>query len=287
MAVQIAALISLYANQFPLSILDSNALVVVGSIGIIPITLNLYTLLTFNPERTSWYLCGLSLCTEALSIAVVFTSSRFSFSSYNFQHQGPEACDHAALASFCQNFGSYADVFGFYGSVGHFSDRVYLIYPVLLAITLGLTLCQPKVGGLRLFKAARNALKKIGSTPRRHLSSLSGKTWVWTMFAKIATAIKHYSPSFLSNALFWKYLMHICMFAILFVSLLAQYTQFAQLYKGSIQSTWGFGQIVGITIWVPVIAEYLYLQISKSALLARPYVLPFLRKRTKNSKKAG
>ena len=279
MAVQIAALISSSANQFPLSGLDKNALGVVSSIGVVPIILNLYTLLTFNYERTSWYLCGLSLCAEALSIAVAFGTSLSP--SYDYNQVGPEVCGAAFLRDLCSPFNleAYIEVKAESGApivLTVISSFLILVYPLLLFITIGFSLCRPEVGRSRPVKAAQKALNKISVAIRRYLPTLPGKTLVQIVHVKITAAIKHYFPSLPRKALIWKYLRHICMCIILLYSLLGQYTQFAQLYKGGIQSTWGFGQIVGITIWLPAIAEYLYLQISEFALLATPCILLFL-----------
>ena len=69
-------------------------------------------------------------------------------------------------------------------------------------------------------------------------------------------------PSFLRNKVFWRVLEHLGIFSTFVLPVMGQLVLFARLLPGGTNdvTSWGFGQIVAVALWVPMLVEYAYLQ---------------------------
>ncbi|KAA6410606.1 MAG: hypothetical protein FRX48_06028 [Lasallia pustulata] len=112
----------------------------------------------------------------------------------------------------------------------YWDEPIIYIYPALAPLTLVLVLWQVGIWDCGLVKATRIAYGRL--------------------------------PSFVRNKVFWIIMEHLCILGTFGWAFFLQSELFAMLFRGHVIDTtnWGFGQIVGITYWVPTLVEYAYQQ---------------------------
>lgn len=73
-------------------------------------------------------------------------------------------------------------------------------------------------------------------------------------------------PPFIHSRIFWLVLEHIYITALFGWAFAIEFTDFGGLFKehAIAINDWVFGQIVGVTFWLPNIVEFVYLQIRES-----------------------
>lgn len=251
MAVQIATLVFILTEQTYYSPTDISALLTVSSMGVVSMLLNLYALMRYG--QSSWYIFCLSVCSWALSLAVTFHIS-FAYPYHKFywdepiiyskDHPGPVSCGSVSTSVFCARMG-LDDATSFAYAISASVSNNILVYPALAPLTLVLVLWQVGIWDCGLVKATRIAYGRL--------------------------------PSFVRNKVFWIIMEHLCILGTFGWAFFLQSELFAMLFRGHVIDTtnWGFGQIVGITYWVPTLVEYAYQQYSKLyQALSKPLVFP-------------
>lgn len=234
MAVQAATLIFIFRKSNTYNTVDVYALLAIGPVGMIPVIGNLYALMRFG--KSSWYIFFLSLCSWALSLAVAFNRTLRTGSGYYWADPkkyarmppGPTSCGLVPTAAMCGGIGwgrSIAD------GIASFIN-MYL-YTCMAPLAVILILWQVGIWDLRPVEAARANFRRL--------------------------------PSFVRNKVFWIVMEHGSILAIFTWTLYCQMYIFWILFELEVIDTenWGFGQIVGITIWIPTLVEYAYLQYRK------------------------
>jgi hypothetical protein len=245
-ALQIATFVIIYSKTTPLLFVDQNFLLLVSLDGLLPVTLSLYTLMTFG--KRSWYMIGLSVVSAVLSTANGVHITR-NFASYtDVPGLGPAACGGVGPAGLCYAIGRNSEIFQ--------EDVTSFYYKLIMGIT------DIFMGCLVLWKILTE------STP----------WWsVWIKgLAKILTAGMKSTSGFTSDEThrsnrlnhriqFWTAVFfHFIIVAGMLICLGIVFSLFQQVLASPYvdAKSWGFGQIVGITIWMGVMMELAYLEYS-------------------------
>ncbi|KAI9879750.1 MAG: hypothetical protein M1830_007375 [Pleopsidium flavum] len=223
MAVQIATLVLTIARTHSVNYIEFQILLIVSSVGILPVA---YTL---------W----------GLSLAIAF-SPRLASNNYSMEDDldallglpGPEACGFRSPAHLCAGLRLNSILERF--DIPDTRNNTLLFPGLLVPLAIGLTVWQLQIWRMRRVMAALKFLTAI--------------------FAPLIKRL----PSSLRSTTFWRVLTHIIVHAIFGYVFIGQYYIFSFLLgHGYVDlSNWGFGQIVGITIWCPSMVEFLYLQIN-------------------------
>ncbi|KAI4126039.1 MAG: hypothetical protein LQ347_005132, partial [Umbilicaria vellea] len=235
MAVQAATLVFIFRKGNSYNTVDVYALLAIGPMGIVPVIGNLYALMRFG--KSSWYIFFLSLCSWALSLAVAFNSTLGANTddyywadpkNYAREPTGLTSCGLVPIAALCAGM-------DWNGSGSGSSARfIYTdLYTCLAPLALILILWQVGIWDLRPVRAGRATFRRL--------------------------------PAFVRNKVFWIVVEHVCVLAVFAWALYCQIWILAVLISYNVIDTanWGFGQIVGITIWFPTLIEYAYLQYRK------------------------
>lgn len=215
MAISIAALV-LVDSHDSLSMLDQMALVTASGVGILPTTFSLYILATFNPTRKSWFLYGLSLCTWILGFSVALSPHMAALNRRN------KITDAWAFDNeFPNACGNASPIHLCYTARRPDLKPEYTFYYTLcLPIMLGLTIWQlSSISRISTFLDAI-PIKKPRDTP-----------WFWSVILHLGTIGLFVVPVYL----FFKSIS----------DLFSNYT---------VNSTWSFGQIIAVTVWIPTVA---------------------------------
>jgi len=250
-ALQIATFVIIYSKTAPVIFVDQAFLLIVSIDGLIPVATTLYTLMTFG--KRSWYMIGLSVIAMVLSTAngihIIDT-----FTSYTAAPDlGSAACGGVGPAALCFVIGENAYIFQ--------NNLAVLYYKIIMSL-------MDIVGGsLVIWK----------------LLTESTSWWaVWTrrMANRLVAGMKSISglsadDSHRANNIYQRIQLGtaIGFHSIIILAFLACYSiegyLFSQLFTSPYVDLkgWGFGQIVGITIWMGVILELVYLEWSKYSLL--------------------
>ena len=221
-AIAVAALVILRSGDST-SLLDRVALRTAGGVGVVPVTANFYLLATFNPSRRSWYLYCLSLSTWTLGFCVTLISQRTSSNLWSngsdrffVDEQYPNACGNISPRFICD---SALD-----SSWGSRNEKLYAsCIPVMLGLTvwqISSSLCPPSFLALIRFVTTCN-------------------TW-----SEQSAAMRHT-------------IYHISTMILLVPPLYTLIQGIMDLFDGdAVNGTWGFGQIVAVTVWIPTVAGF-------------------------------
>ena len=242
---------------------DTSVLVVLATSGLIPISLSLACISRYG--RQSWYLLTLSLVTMVLATATLACSY-----SYAHEYGIPfEVYSSNMVNNYLYNDNKYssqnltATTCDIKGSVGH------TVYP----------LC----GSWDLWN---NAISY----------SIFNNPWMWLIWAHCVMwlpicAVKHYydGQDCDAKSRWWRFHDISAKYAIIrravkglsayriWTALTCtswslcfgcQFYVFSVYFDHSVISTqWSFGQIIAVTVWIPSIVEYIYIEYSKCDLL--------------------
>ncbi len=235
---------------------DTSVLIVLATSGLIPIVTTLVCITRYG--RQTWYILVLSSITYCLASATLVASFRFA------QHYGEpadfygsEATDLWFSSPSCTIDGEIGDsLYALCGSselnnnaLQSSTVTAFWIWLVWLNCTTWLVLC---VG------------KKIVDNRRR---SLSHPTDI-AILTRWRT-----SPLFKAFSRF-----HPGILVLLITSALCFGSQFSlfsiYLRHYYISPTWTFGQIIAVTVWIPSVFEYLYIEYSTCQSPTNPHFLP-------------
>ena len=223
MVISIASLIVL-KSQSPV---DQLALRATSIVSIVPVTLNLYILASFNPTRSSWYLYILSQCTLVLGACVVTE---------------PQMTPLAELA--------YVD------DTYNKNNMINSEYPNACSNSSPIGICFPSRPGPRAvyLPILIMAVKIIYIVSIPMVLSLA----IWQLFSiSYISALLSFNCF---NLLPKKALLHLHKIALLFfLALLALFFMaISQLFSaGAVNTNWNFGQIITITVWIPTVAGFI------------------------------
>jgi hypothetical protein len=245
-ALQIATFVIIYSKTTPLLFVDQNFLLLVSLDGLLPVTLSLYTLMTFG--KRSWYMIGLSVVSAVLSTANGVHITR-SFASYtDVPGVGPAACGGVGPAGLCYGIGRNSEIFQ--------EDVASFYYKLIMSIT------DIFMGCLVLWKILTEStpwwsvwIKGLAKRLTAGMKSTSGFTSDET----------HRSNRLNHRIQFWiAVFFHFIIVAGMLVCLGLVFSLFQQVLASPYvdAKSWGFGQIVGITIWMGVMMELAYLEYS-------------------------
>jgi uncharacterized membrane protein len=246
-ALQIATFVIVYSKTTPLVFVDQNFLLLVSLDGLLPITLSLYTLMTFG--KKSWYMIGLSVVSAVLSTVTGIHITR-SFTSYtDVPGLGPATCGGVGPAGLCYGIGKNSSAFQ--------EDVISFYYKLVMSIA------DIFMGCLVIWKILTE------STPWWSVwtKGLAKKLTAGMKNTSGVTADQIHRTSRLNHRIqFWAAVFfHFIAVAGLLGSLSVVLFLFEQVITSPFvdAKSWGFGQIVGITIWMGVVMELAYLEYSQ------------------------
>jgi hypothetical protein len=250
-ALQIATFVITYSKTKPVINVDQNFLLLVSVDGLLPVVLTLYTLMTFG--KRSWYMIGLSIISVVLSTINGIHITR-SFSSYtDVKGFGPATCGSVGPAGLCYGIGRNAYIID--TSVS--SDYYFLIMSIV-DIFAGLLviwkLLSESTNWWSLFT------KGIAKRLVARLKNTSGLT---------ADELHRVNKVNHRIQLWTAVFFHFVTAGALLGCMGIEFDLFQQLLTSPYvdSKSWGFGQIVGITIWMGVVLEMIYLEWSQYSLL--------------------
>ncbi|KAE9363870.1 hypothetical protein N431DRAFT_356005 [Stipitochalara longipes BDJ] len=243
-ALQIATFVIVYSKTTRVIFVDQTFLLIVSIDGLIPVAMTLYTLMTFG--KRSWYMIGLSMISMILSTAngihIINT-----FTTYTAAPGlGSAACGGVGPAALCYVIG--ANDFIFTNTLAVFYYRLIMsimdIVGGSLVIWKILTESTPwwsilTRGVANKLAAGRKSKSEVTADDLHRANKIDRRIQLWTA---------------------------ICFHSIIVLAFLACYAivfyLFSQLFTSPYVDLkgWGFGQIVGITIWMGVLLELVYLE---------------------------
>ena len=261
-ALQIASLVVVSFEPRSINYTDQNFLLLVSLDGMIPIVMGLYALMTFG--KKSWYMISLSVITVVLASAsggYIASHVLLSGSGSGGQRSiangvaWPAACGGNGPQSICAGIGvnssDYDD-----------DNRVFLILlGILDVLTALLVLWKVCVDSTKTWSTACDWLakrltvqtKSQALEPDSHVSS-------------------PYGPSPRSIQRVVRIFCHVLSSLVLLLCLAVEFFYFGKIFMSAFVNfkSWGFGQIVGITMWTGVFVEAAYLEYCESC-----FPLPF------------
>ena len=250
-ALQIATFVITYSKTSPTSYIDQNFLLLVALDGIVPITVTLYTLSTFG--KRSWYMITLSVVSIVLSTFNGIHINR-TFSSYtDVPGLGPATCGSVGPAGLC--FGIGANNIVIDDSV--LSNQFFVIMIITDVIAGCLVIWKLLTESTQWWEAFIRAIAK------RLVARMKSTSGLTTDELHRCDKVNHRIQ--LITAIVFHFLIVVALFAC---SALDLYILEELLISPFVDvKSWGFGQIVGMTIWMGVILELAYLEWSEYLLL--------------------
>jgi hypothetical protein len=242
MALQIATFVIIRGDFGSTTWSDKNFLLLVSADGLVPVVLTLYTIMAFGTK--SWYIIVLTVITVILSsITGGLTSRRFlqptTFVDIASGGNWPATCGGIGPVGIC-NFGL---------DPGIASGALLVAIGVLDTITIVLVLWK-------VFTQSTNSWSTVTKwLPVHRTSATTGATDHPAGFKKAIQFVRRHP---------FKVLLHSLATSALLALVGLELYEFDQIFNdGSVDLTgWGFGQIVGITIWISVFTELGYLEFS-------------------------
>lgn len=260
-AVQAAAIIVVRGGGFQAQTLQQlsntySAITLISICGFLPVVLTLVSL--HGVGKSSWYIIALSVISVVLSGVTAFTSRHFNPSPNDLKFLrdasgGPASCGNKDPTTFCLS-SSTVDPFEYPGGVKH-----TFIYCIIILFFLILD----KSRNSRILSRAKNKLLDHDSLQSRKPTPQKQKSR-FTVLARLST-----TPSYLSNLEpSTKKRLGNLLYGCVWIVFLFFYCRCVFLLSRWINhqigvigpSTWTFGQIVGITVWLPSLIQYLYLE---------------------------
>jgi len=254
-ALQIASAVVVFSNLRATNYNDQNFLLLVSLNGLIPVVLNLYTLMTFG--KKSWYMIFLSVITVLLAsvtggyLATHVIRAQGPDDSITSRNAGggdwPSACGNNAPDTFCSGLGpnmvSYMD-----------SKIAFLSMLPILDATTGL---------LVLWKVLTDSTTAWDTATRWLANKLAGQQGDYHHVAKKdrSPAYTHHLRRIHSVS---RIICHFMAASGILVCLAVEFYYFNAIFKGHFVdfNSWSFGQIVGITTWAAIFIEFAYLEYS-------------------------
>ena len=265
-AVQVAAIIIAKRGGFKATTLQQlsnsySAITLVAICGYLPV---IFTLLNLHGAgQDSWYIIGLSAITVVIAGITAFTTKRFVPSPkdmmdlHNITGSWP-SCSNRNPTTFCLSHNT-VDPFNYSGGAKHI-----FIFCIIVLIFLVLD----KLWNSRSLLSVKATTNDTGG-PRR-ITTIAIKQRTATGFSTLSRL--SVIPIYYSNLdIKTKKTMKTIIYGCVWILFLFFYCRWIYLLSNWINhqsgiigpSTWSFGQIVGITVFIPSLIQYLYLETRK------------------------
>jgi len=246
-ALQIATFVITYSKTAPVINVDLDFLLIVAVDGLLPVLLTLYTLMAFG--KNSWYMIGLSITSVVLStINGIHITHSFS-SLTGVRGIGPATCGNVGPAGLCYALGK----------------NNYAIDPTLAAnyYYLIMSIMDVFAGALVLWKilsGSTNWWSRFTQGTSRRVVARSKST------SGLTPDELHRCSKLEKRIQLWiAIVLHFVFVATTLTCLGIEFSLFQILLTSPYvdAKSWGFGQIVGIAIWMGVLMELAYLEYSQ------------------------
>ncbi|KAL8686419.1 MAG: hypothetical protein Q9224_005453, partial [Gallowayella concinna] len=261
-AVQTAAIITVKRGGFDAKTLQQlsnsySAITLVAICGYFPVVFTLLNLHGANQD--SWYVIGLTTITVVISGVTAFTTKQFKPSQHDLiglhNVTGSWAsCGNRNPTTFCFSSDT-VDPFGYGGGAKH----IFVFCIVVLAL---LIVDKFRISQGHVLSKTQTQIQ-IDRNPRRIHTSLL-KQRALTGLSALSRV-----PTYCSNLdVKTKKTINVLIYGCIWILFLFFYCRWIYLLSKWINnesgvigpSTWTFGQIVGITVWVPSLIQYAYLE---------------------------
>lgn len=240
-ALQIASFVVIFSDLVSTSYNDQNLLLLVSLDGLIPVVLGLYTLMTFG--KKSWYMITLSVISVALASAtgcyislkvLLPQASQSDVQTINVAGgTWPAVCGGTGPEGVCNGIGPNA--VGFDDD----SSAFLAMMAVLDAITVLLVLWKISTESTIAWSTASGWLaNRLTGQQKSREHNLHRIQYVTRIFFHFLVA----------SSILGCLAVELYFFDQIFTSSLVDFT------------SWGFGQIVGITVWAGIFIEAAYLE---------------------------
>ncbi|KAL8688380.1 MAG: hypothetical protein Q9218_005696 [Villophora microphyllina] len=270
-AVQVAAIIIARTGGFQAQTLQQlsnsySAITLVAICGYLPVIVTLLNL--HGAGKCSWYLMALSTITVVISGVTVFTTRTFDPNpidlAYLYNVTGPWAsCGFQNPTTWCLN-PQTVDPFSYPGGAEHtFFFCIIVLAFLFLDKSRILLLLRKRVGTPDELQSGLGPTKSGNQRRATQQSTLSRLSSVPSMYDKLTGK----SKKRLSNILYGCVWVVFVFFYCRVIYLLSKWVNQPSGLIGP--SSWTFGQIVGITVWMPSLIQYLYLETRKTSLRQR------------------
>lgn len=248
-ALQIATFVITFAGKEAITNVDQDFLLLVAVDGLLPVVLTLYTLMAFG--KRSWYMIGLSITSVVLATANGIHITRSStLSNYvDVKGSGPAACGSLGPMGVCFAIGRNNFII-----TSSLASHYYLLMMTVMDIFAGCLVLW------KLLTESTNwwsvFTKGIARRLVARMKSTSGLT----------ADEMHRSSKLNQRIQLWSTIFfHFVIAAGIIACLGVEFYLFRLLLTSPYvdAKSWGFGQIVGITIWMGVLMELAYLEYSE------------------------
>jgi hypothetical protein len=253
-ALQIATFVITYSKTTPVINVDQEFLLMVAVDGGLPVVLTLYTLMTFG--KRSWYMIGLSIISVVMS---TFNGTHITrnFSSYtDVKGLGPATCGGVGPAGLCYGLGANDYLIDTTVS----SDDYFLVMSTVDVCAGCLVIWKILTETTNWWSVASTAVtKRIAKI----LAPLVGR--IKPTNGLPADEVRRFNKINRLLQLSITIFLHFVIIALLLCCMGLEFFLFQELLTSPYvdAKSWGFGQIVGITIWMGVILELVYLEWSQ------------------------
>ncbi|KAI4112417.1 MAG: hypothetical protein LQ345_006435 [Seirophora villosa] len=263
MAVQVAAIIIVRGGGFESKNLQQlsnsySAITLVAICGYLPIVFTLLNL--HGAGKSSWYILTLSTITVAISGGTAFNTRKFDpnpndMASLRNIAGSWASCGNKNPTTFCLGPRT-VDPFGYSGGALH----IFIFCIIILAF---LTIDKARTSRLlavagdkvQTYRSLHTAIPK--SSRGRSLTQLTALSRVSTIAVQY-TILGDKRKRALSNILYGSVWIVFLFLYCRWIYLLSTWINTSSGVIGP--SNWSFGQIVGITAWVPSLIQYIYLE---------------------------
>lgn len=265
-AVQVAATIVARMGGFQAESLQQlsnsyGAITLVAVCGYLPVVMTLLNL--HGAGKNSWYIMALSITTVVTAGVTAFTTRRFnpSPSDLGYLHNVTghwASCGNRNPTTWCLNPPT-VDPFNYPGGAKH-----TFIFCVIVLAFLFLDKC-------RIIHLVRSKVQDFRDVRAADPKFSKQRTATWrSVTSRLSTVPSYYDALDVKGRKRTANLLYGCVWAIFlffYCRLVYLLSRWINNQSGVVgPSTWTFGQIVGITVWVPSLIQYLYLETRKSDL---------------------
>jgi hypothetical protein len=253
-ALQIATFVITYSKTTPVINVDQEFLLMVAVDGGLPVVLTLYTLMTFG--KRSWYMIGLSIISVVMS---TFNGTHITrnFSSYtDVKGLGPATCGGVGPAGLCYGLGANDYII----DTSISADDYFLVMSIVDVCAGCLVIWKILTESTNWWSVASTAVTKRMA---KILAPLVGR--IKPTNGLPADKVRRFNKINRLLHLSITIFLHFVIIALLLCCMGLEFFLFQELLTSPYvdAKSWGFGQIVGITIWMGVILELVYLEWSQ------------------------
>lgn len=247
---------------------DTSILIVLATSGFIPIAFTLACISRYG--RQSWYMLIISLITILLGTATL-ACSYYDVYKYGIQYdlytsnmQNPFLYNN----NYYNNVSVVPTICNIPGSVGE------LVFPLCGSSKLGHNAVGPTtVANHRMLAVWANCVAWFVFCAAKHCYNGEGNWGKRYGLRFHAACVKYPGLKTLSRSMCWYRFWMILFLAIWSLCFASQFYLFSVYFEHSVISEqWSFGQIIAVTIWIPSIVEYVYMEYNESGYSPHPQV---------------